>query len=331
MASVTLYGGCSYCNLLLKENNGTTLSDEDKSVLTTSPFNGYEWDKNTVMNAPFSSDLSGSNFAGGFQNISRFKIYKKLGNQPKFHKIYDSDNVNMRVVEDYIVGDKCSYEYYIYPVCEDSNGSEVVSSPIKTDSISLNSGRVRIIGLIQDEEDSSVYSIDLNNVWGLDLNLTNEGFTSNTKKTFSDTLHAYQKETHGNGNYRTFSLQGLLGKYDCFSSEYIDTYDDIIEWENFINSNQLKVIIDLRGIITPGDIESNSFTYELNGKIVSVNFNFRQLDDLEHMTILAEPCITNPIYNSFLADVNGLYLQSDEDTSDTKNLTYLTAFNEVVK
>ena len=62
------------------------------------------------------------------------------------------------------------------------------------------------------------------------------------------------------------SITGLLGKIDCSGdSQYIDTYDDIINWENFVSSNSLKMLIDLRGLITIGDTDANpTFQYDTN-------------------------------------------------------------------
>lgn len=321
MASVKIYGGCLYDNLILNEYD----ANEEEAIIKSS-FEDNQWSQNTVFCANFNDEntlLSGSNFAGGFENIKKFKIYKKLSNQPQFHLVYNSEDVNCRVVEDFIVGDNCRYEYYIYPVCE-KKGVPTISSPMKTEPITLDSGKVRVIGLIQDADNPDLYTIDENNVWCLDLNVVNEGFTNHMSKTFNDTLHAYQKEVQGNGNYRVFPLNGLLGKIDCTTGEYVDTYDDIIEWENFMNNGNLKVVVDLRGIITPGDFESNSFKYEYGAKAVSISCNFRQLNDINHITISAIPYDINPVRYTYLQDATSTFLAD-------KDKTYLLGTNKVVK
>lgn len=325
MAKLTLYGGCVYCNALLENTDSNYIDDSAKTQLTTNPFADHEWDDNTAIMLNFNNDsLSGSNSDGAYEGVKYFKIYKTFSNQPKYHKVFTTENAERCIIEDFAVGSACKYTYYLVPVCEveDENGKyETVGSLVQSTPITLNDGVIRVIGLIQDETDFNKYYIDPHNIWHFALNITNEGFTNNMAKTYTDTFHQFQKEIKGNGNYRTLSIQGLLGKYDCEINDYIDSYDDIVEWEEFMNNDQLKLAIDLRGIMTLGSIESNSFQYETTGEHeISVNFSFRQLEDINNVDIINRQIPVNPFKNNLLADNSETAILSTEKNDISKFL-----------
>lgn len=311
MASLKLFGGCMYCNAILKNSESDYIS-EDIRELTHNPFKKHDWDKNTVVSASFDNNsLSGSNFDGGYNNVKYFRIYKTLSKQPKLHKVFTTSTAKSGNIEDFMVGSLCPYTYYVYPVCVDEDGTEVIGNVLQSKPIELNDGIVRVIGLIQDEDDLDTYYIDVHNIWHFALNTSNTGFTNNMAKSYVETQHQYPKEVKGNGNYRTFSIEGLLGKYDCKTDKYIDTYDDIIEWEEFMNNGELKMVIDRRGVITLGAIDSNSFEYAERGKHeVSASFNFKQLEDIEHVDILNRQLPANPFEYDVLADREPIALNS---------------------
>lgn len=106
-------------------------------------------------------------------------------------------------------------------------------------------------------------------------------------KTYTDTLSRFPVEVKGNSFYRSMNLEGMLGKINCKTNEFSDTYDNIIDWEKFVNNGELKAVIDLRGIITIGTFDSNNFVYqETKNHEVSVNIAFKQLMDETEVTIL---------------------------------------------
>lgn len=151
----------------------------------------------------------------------------------------------------------------------------------------------------------------------------------NTDKTFYQTQNAYGKATGGNRKQRTMSITGLLGKIDCSGdNQYVDTYDDIINWENFVSSNSLKMLIDLRGLITIGDTDANpTFQYDTNDNHdVSVTFTFNQLNDIDTVDVLGMTLPINPLYYEYLADSEGALLKDTvEVDSDNKYHEYLAS------
>ena len=330
MAKVKLFGGVTYNAFGVDEGSH---SDDLKETLTQA-YGNYSWNSNTKLLANFNDTLSGSNFDGSYENIDHFQVYKTLGEQDTLHKVCQTENPTQRLIEDFAVGDLCDYQYYIFGICNntmDVNGVQVnikTISPLVSDKIQLHRGTVSVIGLVPTEEDN-IYTIDEDNIWQLDINLTNDGYTLNTDKTFYQTQNAYGKATGGNRKQRTMSITGLLGKIDCSGdSQYIDTYDDIINWENFVSSNSLKMLIDLRGLITIGDTDANpTFQYDTNDNHdVSVTFTFNQLNDIDTVDVLGMIVPINPLYYEYLSDSEGALLKDTiEVDADNKYHEYLAS------
>ena len=332
MAELTLHGGCTFCNAQLWQMRDNTVPSPSKIAgIKQMPLSDRKWDADTVLAINFNNVLSSGNIDGYFQDVKYFKIFKKLSQQPELLDVFTTPTEHVGVIEDFMVGSRCPYTYYTRPILQakDAKGRtyEKVGTTVKSRPYELNDGIIRIIGLIQDEDNSDLYHIDNRNMWHISLNAVDAGFSNTIAKTFTDTLHKYQKETVGNGAYRTFDIEGLLGQYDCETNRYNDTYDDIIEWERFMSSGELKAAIDIRGIITIGDIDANSFQYNPNSNhTVSVKFSFRQFDDIANISIHGRQLPANPIYNDVLAEKMSAPLLENINRTDT--LSYLTTPRE---
>lgn len=317
---LTLFGGCAYTNILIDEYNSDS-SSQNLSKLRENPLRDLIWNDNTVFQANFAGGkLVGGNFDGGFavdqyNNVDHYRIYKTFGNQPELHKVFETNSVYETIIEDFTIGSECEYTYYIVPVCKDKDGAETSGSIIKSDPITLYNGIVRVIGLIQDNTELDTYYVDMNNIWDFSLNISNTGFANNMAKTYNDTPQRFPVEIKNKGFYRTFNINGLLGRYDCTSNSYIDTYDDIIEWERFVDNGEMKLVIDLRGIMTVGTMESNGVDYdEYGAQTISANFSIRQLEDVNNITILNRSLLFNPFDKKLLLKENNeLALQDNED------------------
>ncbi len=310
--SVTLHGGVTYH--LFGIDNGRQ-ADVLKPLIEQTKLGDYGWKDDTKLLCNFNNNIYGSNFDGDFGNIDRFIIYKTIGKSSKLHKVYETVNTSERIIEDFTIGDLCDYTYHIYPVCTNTmniNGNQVVIetvNPIVSEPIQIHNDIVSVFGLIPNGYNT--YSIDENNVWQLQLNITNDGYTLNTDKTFYQTQHTYGKASGGNRKQRSIPVSGLLGKIDCSTGQYSDSFDHIIEWENFVSSNNLKMLIDLRGIITLGEIDVNpSFSYEkTSNHEVSVSFTFTQLNSIDNVDVLGRALPINPFDNRLLKDGDELMLQ----------------------
>lgn len=314
MAKLTLHGGCVYSNVML---DNTVLTEDYKQNLINFPIQNPDWNENAVLRAQFNNDISGSNFEGDFQNVKSFEICKVVSQQPELHKVCSVNSNSQRIIEDFIVGNRCGYVYYIFPIIETTvNGVAVklMNKAIQSEPIFINDEIIRVFGLIQDAEDASTYRIDYNNVWHLGYNVSNSGFQNNMSKTFNDTLDTYPVEVKGQGNHRTFSISGLLGKYDCNSHQYIDTYDDIIEWEQFMNNDDVKAVIDLRGVVHLGSFAGNSFQYaEQGNRMISVNVDFKQLRDMNDVTILGRQLLYDGDYQVLCTSDNQALVSSQNE------------------
>lgn len=316
MAYLKLYGGATYHVAGVDE--GVCANDTNfKQSFEQTKLAFYPWREKTKLLANFNGHLAGSNFDGGFSDVKNFKLYKTIGKSQKLHKVYETENSYQRIIEDFTIGDLCDYQYYLYPVCKNQtqvNGNDIEVEtiyPIEMKPFQIHNGTIVVAGLVKDESSENSYRIDENNVWHLQLNVKNEGYTLNTDKTFYQTQNVYGKSTGGNRKQRTIPISGLLGKINCETQQYEDCYDYIVEWENFASSNCLKMLIDLRGIITIGDIEINpSFVYDTTpNKSVSVSFDFIQLNSLDNIDVLGRHLYVNPLYYMLLEESDDLLLR----------------------
>ena len=252
--------------------------------------NDNMWDEDSVILANMNNSLSGNGQDYQFQNIKRFKVYKTIGNSnPKLYEVYETKSPTERIVEDFLVGDKCDYKYYLHPICaENDSGGETISQPISSETTSLNLGIVSVMGLIKVEGSEDEYVIDTENIWKFGFNITDDGYTLNTNKTFSDTHNRYQQMTGSYRAYKTKPITALLGDFDCATKEFIDTFEKLEAWDEFCRDCNLKVMIDLRGRIYIGDIDNNpNVNYENDGtREASVSFSFRELTDIDNVKIL---------------------------------------------
>ena len=342
MAKLTLYGGCAYGNAAVENMNGY-ISSAETEALKANLLNDLAWNDNTVLRANFKNGLTGGNFEGNFaadqdHDVDRFRIYTTYGNQPQLHKVFETNSsfetgsVTKTIVEDFTVGSECQRSYYIVPVCnvtefvteKDEDGNEIevehvigelTGDIIESEPITLHDSTIRVIGLIQDEDNPDTYYVDMNNIWNFSLNVSNTGFTNNMGKTYYDTLQKYPVEIKNQQFYRSFNISGLLGRFNCGTMKYADTYDDIIEWERFVDDDNMKLLIDLRGIMTVGDIENSSIQYDENGaNLVYANFSVRELEDTNKITILNRGLIFNPDSGkALLMDADGLALQDSDN------------------
>lgn len=255
-----------------------------------------------------------------------FDVYKCIEGSNKLHKVYSTQDGNDTVIEDFIVGSNCKYSYYIYPVYKSAKdiklsgnqrqminylcyGEPCVSPPIVYDS-----NAVMMLGLIQDENASNVYSIDYNKAWKLELNLENSGTTLNMDKTFSDSQNQFPQMTVGNRLYNTTAIKGLIGRIDCTTGEYVEDFDFLTEWEKFVSDNTLKLLKDIRGRLIPCGVEASAFEYmSVPTTPTTVSFNVRQLDSLENITILGRAIKFNPVRHKILSATTSDLLANSED------------------
>ena len=181
----------------------------------------------------------------------------------------------------------------------------------------LHQNTDKIFGLKKIKDNT--YCVDLDNVWRIQLNLEDTGYTLNNSKTFFDTLNTYQQEYVGNMKYITKSVSGLIGAIDCNSSsgEIVDTYDMLTSWNEFATSGTPKCLVDIRGIILPGNFEANPTIEYIHGSqsLAVAKFNWRQKSDLNIINIYATVLPYNPVSGDikYLRSRDELSLMSSDD------------------
>ena len=276
-----------------------------------------------------------SNMLGDFPDINDetgdndktflgFDVYKTIGENDKLYQVASRNTTG--IVEDFLVGDRVKYVYYIYPVYLTQSG-EQIQTPIISESITLSHGRMKLVGLNLLDDDNNIYTIDTDNLWVFGFDLSDNGATVVNSKTFTDTLSRYSKETVGSTQYVTKQVSGLLGKIDCSdeNADYLDTYDNIVDWRNFVSGSQLKAFVDLRGVIYICDTEANP-TDNYNENLdyaTSVTFTIHEIDSLDYISVFARDLEYNPRsfmlladrYDVLLRDNEPLYLATDKESA----------------
>ncbi len=257
-------------------------------------------------------------------NVVGYRVYKMLGESGAMYEIANlrTDTAEMRVaesaesdnhvIEDFIVGDNCKYTYYVYPVIL-KDGKEVTAAPAVSEPVMFETGIDKVVGLNMIGDD--IYEVKADEVWRLYMNLEDTGFTYNTDKNFYDTFNRYNQETVGNRKYITKSISGMLGYLDCKSGgEITDTYDMLVSWKEFSGSADLKCLIDARGLILPGNFETNPTVEYMDaaGSPATARFNWRQKSDLDIIKIYAAVLPFNPMRGTYIQSSEPYYLASSE-------------------
>lgn len=245
-----------------------------------------------------------------------FDVYKTIGEKDKLYQVASRNTTG--IIEDFLVGDRVEYVYYIYPVYMTADG-ERIQPPLISESITLSHGRMKLVGLNSIDNDNNIYAIDTDNLWVFGLDLSDNGTTVVNSKTFTDTLSRYSKETVGSTQYVTKQVGGLLGKIDCSNENaaYLDTYDNIVDWRDFVGGSQLKAFVDLRGVIYICDTEANptdSYNENLD-YATSVTFTIHEIDSLDYLSVFARDLNYNPRSFILLADGYDELLRSKEPES----------------
>jgi hypothetical protein len=305
-SKVILYGNVYFTDMTLVNNSD--IYSIDNFVNTE-----WQWYSDTQLLVSFNGSFNGADGATiGNSKLIGYKVYKSIGNSVKLHKIAETAS-DETIIEDFIVGDNCSYKYYIYPLFQDQFNENLYypNKPIETSEITLNHSVNKVVSLkkIGDE----TYCVNLDGVWRLMLNLEDNGYTIKNSKTFADSLNAYTQEYVGNMKYITKSVSGLIGMIDCYSGgDIVDTYDMLISWNDFVTSADLKCYVDSRGLILPGNFEAEpNVEYVKHPKSYAVvKFNWRQKSDLDIIKIYATIIPYNPIYEGVLYSDDSLGLMS---------------------
>lgn len=321
---ISLYGNAVYKALTVINNFDSDL-DEYAQIW----YNWY-WSEKTQLLSNFNGTTNGICESVYTDNISLlsgeaekqivgFRVYRRNGLENNLYEVANILDPDVRIIEDYTVGDNCEYKYYIYPiigVLKDGkiDGASFVGSITETDSIILNEGVDKVFAL--KEIADRVYEVDTSQVWRLYLNLKDGGYTLNTDNVFYDTLSRYGQEYVGQKNYITKSVEALIGTI-CPDTcdDYIDTYDMLNSWNSFVTSNCMKCLVELRGLVLPGAFENNmQIKYiETDTRPASASFTWRQTADLDIIKIYATCIPFNPASNEVaLVSSDGKTLLSSE-------------------
>ena len=299
LSYVRYIGNAIYNKMTVVNNYSETNVDDDTKG------NEWKWYENSVLLCDYHLTLNGKNYEADLKNICGYKVYKTFGEtDDTLYEIADLNGTDFKTVEDFVIGDMCKYTYYIYPKVIDKEHSDLYSigTVISTEPIQINNESLAVFGLTKIGDKKFIPNLD--EVWTFSLDLSDEGWTMNNDKTYYDNiLSRYTQESIGARAYLTKNVTSLIGKIDCSTNgEYEDDYDMLVTWINFTKSSCEKCLVDVRGLVLPGNFESNvSGKYEIGkGNPCSTTFTWRQKSDLDIITIYAIPLAFNPLHYEYL-------------------------------
>lgn len=279
----------------------------------------WSWNDNTVILNDFNYTLNGTGYSDNLSGIVGFHIYITLGTtDDTLYEVGIIEGTKCSCLEDFACGDNCEYTYYIYPLVQKTDDPDLyyVASPIKTESIKLNSGAVSVFGLKPIDDEKLTFITDLDTVWVFRFNLQDSGWNINNDKTFYDTIAKYNQESVGNRSYITKNISALLGRIDCSTGgDYDEDYDILTTWMDFVQTAQLKCLTDLRGLILPGNFEAGVSGEYLDapGSPCTTSFTWRQKSCLDIISIHGTPLPFNPLHNSYLYSSDEYSLMSGDN------------------
>ncbi len=209
-------------------------------------------------------------------NAEEYHVYRKRS-QCLYYYVGKTGVAKHRIV-DYAVGNNTVYNYIVFPKVNNSFSIPIVGQPIETKWWNW-----ALIGLNRIDEFN--YSVDSNNIWLFDLNLTSEPLRQNIDKKQVANLTQFEKIVVGSQNYLTGGISALLGQFR--NEKFVDTSELENELKSFVASSTLKILKDRKGNCFLVEVTSNSIDTDtnLNEQISTVALQFSEVGNIQDISI----------------------------------------------
>lgn len=284
-SNVEVYGGANINYLHVKNNIDT--EDEIKAVVDSGLYIPV-WDEETYMLATYQNNIEASSVDLEGMGLIGYKIQRYDTEEDALYPITDTEMLKIR---DYNVASNSMYKYYIYPIVNKGNNTQVLYSPIITREIKPQWDGCSIVGLKKAEYgDKTQYVVDTENIWSFRYNIEQQDCSLNMDKEFRDGFGRFPKLNRGQKRYLTSGMQSLVGEVDCKESEFKTSFSKIEKWEDFCYSSNLKLFKDMNGRVVPCDIKDVAFSYLMNGNDspIATSFSIVQLGDRKEISVYEE-------------------------------------------
>lgn len=281
-SKIQVYGNCDI-NYVWCQNK--ILSNEEITSIASKGVHTPDWNENTLLLATFREDLSASCFNQS-KKLLGYKIQKRDCKNDLFNTVVDLGIENdSKCVQDYNIRNGSIYEYWIYPLF-DSDGVAKYGNPIVCENIQTKWDRISVIGLKETNEDD-FYEVDYDNIWTFSLNIQEGDIKPEYDKVYHDGFNRFSKGYSGKRNYIKSSISCLIGDVNCSGNYDNDDVYKLEKWQDFCNSNCLKLLKTNKGYVLPVDIENTSI--KIDNNIIetpsTISFNYRQMMDANEISV----------------------------------------------
>ncbi len=240
------------------------LTDEEVDALRFQ--DSYTWTPQTLMLAEFNNTLAAGNIEGITNPITNWEIYRKEENETTFTLLKKVD-LDVESFTDHRARAYRNYDYRVFAVNDTEISTPLDAPTVYTDWYHWS---------LTDEDSDTVYLFDL------DLSSGQIGRVQDMTY-YDSSFSKYTPQTFGQHDFIEGSISATGGSIDCseadslnYSREYIETLGA------FINNKKNKILKSRYG--ETWIVSTSNFTYKhvdvLQRQLATINFTFRQVDDL---------------------------------------------------
>lgn len=267
---ITLYGD-DLTDYVMVNN----IIDSQTTINSTLAYNYVPtWGQNTMMLAPFTSDINGGQGNNDIGDVINWWVYKKRPTD-LIYKLVAVIPVAQTTLVDYNVLNNSEYQYIIF-----GETSEYLTAPITSNLVSTSWWDWSLVGMLPSDT-ADLYYADSNNIWLFDTNLTSDPMVQNLAIYVVDNFTQYPKISQGQKNYISGGIDCLISNYDMKTNTYTDTVTMQETFKAFINNGNLKLLRDRKGNGYVVQTTANEVSYIDNSdeQITKVKISYTQVGD----------------------------------------------------
>jgi hypothetical protein len=239
------------------------------------------WDSNTLLLAPFTTNINGGKSTDFTGEILNWWVYKKTINDSILSLVAVIPATQNSLI-DYNVLNNTDYQYTVF-----AETSDYLSTPMQSSVVTTSWWNWSLIGM-KPSDTSNLYYADTDNIWLFDTNLTSDALTQNLATYTVENFTQYPKVAQGKRNYVSGGLECLINNYDVSTGKYTDTITMQNTFREFINNGEMKLLRDRKGNAFIVQTIANEFNYvdDSNEQITKIKFSFIQIDDHNNVRII---------------------------------------------
>lgn len=286
-SKITLHGGQTSDFLYIqKDSNGI----EGLRFVDAEP---QEWSDNTLLCSKFDNNLVAGN-SSILTRITGYEIRRRKGANSYTEyvcTVKDTGNdAKTNFIVDYLVGNKESYTYYLYPgLSALKDNKDLILEPNVSEEVeAVWSGWTLLI--VDDSDDPNVFY--LNKMFKFDLNVSVDDMNNNAAVSVVQNFTPYPTVQYGASNYWSGGLTSLCGYASCINNEYIEPIDIKDELKALTSDTHRKFLKDPDGSIYEVKITSPitiSRKAGLSEGFKSVKIGWTEVGAIEGKSVINNP------------------------------------------